>query len=439
MSRPLSILIVAYFYPPCRDTGARRPSAMAHHLAELGHKVTVLTTAAYNGGGIWRGDRKRGAERDSSPISAAGHIHVERTGDFHLIRSRMAGHDRVDSMFDSPTYSGKPHFLSRLIGPEPLLGAWVPLAIPRARSLARRTEFDVVLTTSPPESAHAIGLSLQRHHDIPWVADIRDAWIFEPLRPPWPTRFQDRIDERMERRWFSRADTVVCVSAPAAAELRDKGVADPLLVTNGWDPAADPGSSSVDAAREMLDPARVSLVCTGRFGSYGRDPGPFVDALLALSHEHPDEASKLEVALAGPLTEAEDALFDTVPAPVKVSKLGSFDHPTALALQKAADALFFIAMRKRSQLANYRMFEYLAAGPPILALAEGTEAGRICADAGCEVVRGDRPEEIVPALRKVVAGEIPAPRPDAKEHYSYPAVAEQMANAMRTAIERRRG
>ena len=41
------VLLVAYFYPPCRDTGVLRPAAMAKWLRRLGNEVTVLTTAAY--------------------------------------------------------------------------------------------------------------------------------------------------------------------------------------------------------------------------------------------------------------------------------------------------------------------------------------------------------------------------------------------------------
>ena len=67
------------------------------------------------------------------------------------------------------------------------------------------------------------------------------------------------------------ADVVVCVSEPAAEDLRARGIADPMLVRNGADPellrAADPASVA-----GLLDPDRVSLVYTGRFGSTGRDP-----------------------------------------------------------------------------------------------------------------------------------------------------------------------
>ena len=45
--RSRSLLLVSYFYPPTRDTGAQRPAAMAKWLARSGWDVTVLTTSAF--------------------------------------------------------------------------------------------------------------------------------------------------------------------------------------------------------------------------------------------------------------------------------------------------------------------------------------------------------------------------------------------------------
>ena len=165
--------------------------------------------------------------------------------------------------------------------PEPLALAWAPFARRRARALHRRDPFDCVITTSPPESIHTVGRALQRR-GAAWVADVRDAWTFEPLRPRFPTAPQRALDRRKERKLLGRADAVVCVSEPAAADLRDRGIADPLLVRNGADPelleAADPASVA-----GLLDPERVSLVYTGRFGSSGRDPRGLVDGLRKLA------------------------------------------------------------------------------------------------------------------------------------------------------------
>ena len=109
------ILLVAYFYPPCPDTGAHRAAAMAKYLRRLGHRVVVLTTSAYG--------------------SIEGEEDVVRTRDLQLLRARLGGHDRIQGMFESDTYSGHPHPLSKLFVPEPLVAAWAPFAMRAAKRL----------------------------------------------------------------------------------------------------------------------------------------------------------------------------------------------------------------------------------------------------------------------------------------------------------------
>ena len=110
-----------------------------------------------------------------------------------------------------------------------------------------------------------------------------------------------------------------------------------------------------------------------------------------------------------------------------------------MALQRAADGLLLLASDRRSQLANLKLFEYLAAGRPIVALAEGTEAGRIVREtAAGEVVPSNDPAAIRDALRKLVAGQLSAPDPDALRPYTYPAAAQRMADAVEAAVGRGR-
>jgi glycosyltransferase involved in cell wall biosynthesis len=415
-----SILLVAYFYPPCRDTGAQRPAAMAKWLRRLGHRVTVLTTSAY---GSLRDDASQG---------------VIRTADAQRWRARLRGKDRVDALYDSDTYAGKPHPLSRLLVPEPLVVAWAPFARRSARRLLERERFDCAITSSPPESAHLIGRALRRR-GLPWVADVRDAWTFEPLRPRFPTGLQRRLDERLERRWLRAADAVACVSRPAAEDMRARLGIDAALVPNGWDPdlgPEDPGPPQAVDPLPVADSDRASLVYTGRFGSYGRDPRPLVEALGELARERPEVAGRIEFVIAGPLTEDERRLLQADVSPARIIVRGSLDRTQALALQRSASALLLLASPARTQLLNIKLFEYLATGRPILALAEGTEAGRVAAELGTEVVRADDVAAIRAALERLAAGELRAPRPEAVRPYTYPAPAERMAEVVEGAISR---
>jgi glycosyltransferase involved in cell wall biosynthesis len=277
-----------------------------------------------------------------------------------------------------------------------------------------------------------VGRALARR-GVPWVADLRDGWTFEPLRPPFPTAPQRRLDERLESRWLRAADAVVCVSPAAAEDLRLRLGIEPSLVPNGWDP--DLAELEQDGpARDLLDPERVSLVYTGRFGSYGRDPRPLVRALGELARIHPDLASRLELVVAGPLTDDEDELMRTDVAPARIRIAGSLPREGALALQRAADALLVLASPERSQLLNFKLFEYLAAGRPILALAAGTEAGRVVEATGGMAVRADDVVAIAGALRRLAAGELEAPGPGAVDAYSYPSLAERMATVAARAV-----
>lgn len=416
----MRILFVAYFYPPCSDTGAQRPASMVRHLRRLGHDVTVLTTSAY---GTLPDDGAH--ETDDTGGD------VVRTRDLQLVRAKLSGHDRVDALFDSDSYSGRPHPMSRVIVPEPLALAWAPFARRAGRKLIGERQFDCVISSSPPESAHLVARATARDAAVPWVADIRDAWTFESLRPEFPTAAQQRLDKRLERRTLSAADAVVCVSRPAADDLRARKIADPLVIANGWDPdsgdAADPAASP----GVELDSDRFSLAYTGRFGSYGRDPRPLLDALATLADEHPAEAARLELVIAGPLTDEERPLFSANVDPARIVLAGSLPRAGSLALQRAADALLLIAQPTRSQLPNYKLFEYLQAGRPILALAAGTEAGRIVAETGAGVpVRADDPRAIVTALRSLVAGELTPPATHAAAEYTYPALARRMADVL---------
>ncbi len=408
-----SLLLVSYFYPPTRDTGAQRPAALAKWLGLLGWEVSVLTTSAF------------GAPGDESGRDP---VRVLRTRDMQTWRARLAGHDRVASLFDADSYSGRPHPLSKVIVPEPLALAWAPFAVAAALRAHARSPFDRVLTTSPPESCHAVGLALQRR-GVPWVADVRDAWSFEPLRRPFPTGLQHRLDERLERRLLGGADAVVCVSEPAAADLRERAIARPRVIANGWDPDSAPGAEAEQSVAGLLDSERVSLLYTGRFGGYGRDPGPLVEAIGRLCREQPALAARLEVAVAGPLTPQERALFeDAGSGAVRVSLLGSLQRERSLALQRRADALLLLAQPARSQLVNFKLFEYLAAGRPVLALAAATEAGRICAEVRiAPVVRADDPAAIAAALAALARDELRGPDPGAAERYAYPATAEAMS------------
>jgi glycosyltransferase involved in cell wall biosynthesis len=116
------------------------------------------------------------------------------------------------------------------------------------------------------------------------------------------------------------------------------------------------------------------------------------------------------------------------------------DRAGAYALQRSADALVLITSRNTSE-ATSKLFEYLAAGRPIVALAENNEAERIIRETNTGVaVPPDDVDAITAALRRVVSGELAREYAARNlERFTYPGPAEAMAELIETAIRRRVG
>jgi glycosyltransferase involved in cell wall biosynthesis len=416
MSEALRILLVSHFFAPSGETGGNRATALARHLRAAGHEVTVLTSAAYG----------------SLPEDEAdGNL---RTWDLQLVRARLRGRSEATDAFSSDTFSTRVHPLSRILVPDAHLLAWTPIAAWRALRLRRNGSFDCVFTTSPPESVHLVGSSLASR-GLPWIADLRDGWAFEPWikEQMWPTRAQHRLNERLERRTLTRADAVTAVTGKVTAYLRRELGIEAEVLPNGWEPDA-----ASEAAPSCLDPERVSVIYTGRIAGGRKDPKPLIEALRTLAAGSPEAAERLELVFAGSFTAEEQRLFETDCSPARIVNLGLLDRAGVAALQRAADAAILLTSRERSQESGSKLFEYIGARLPILALARpDSEAAEIVGSLG-GVVAGTHDERaIAEGLRRLALGDVPAPGQEAANSYAWPAIAERLVEVMREAIRRR--
>jgi glycosyltransferase involved in cell wall biosynthesis len=402
-----SILLVAQLTPPSGLIAARRAGAFAKYLGRLGHRVTVLTS------------------RTSGEGEIEGAAEVVRTGD--ALATRLNWRRRHFEALSGGEQSGysPPSRLESLVVPDLAVGTWLPFALPRALSLARKRDFDLVLTTSPPQSAHLVGLALARR-GLPWIAELRDGWTFEPPRAPWPSRAQRRLDAAIEKKVAGRANAMIGVTEPIVADLRKRLGAHAVLITNGFDPEEVPAADGA----ALLDPDRHSLVHTGRMEAARSSPVPLLEALRLLKSESPDVADRLEVVFAGPLSTRERELLAADDLAGLVKTVGWLERPQALALQRAADSLLVVTEGPiRPSVATGKVFEYLAAKRPIVVLGEGTEAARIVVEAGAGVsTSASDPASIAKALRGVVE-DTPrvAGRDEVLERYSYPRLVERLA------------
>lgn len=416
------IVVVTYPYPPMPSVGGNRWLAMAKYLRRAGHEVTVVTTSLF---GTHADDAAQGVVRTADLAGA------------RLVRRILRRPPLRTAEGDVPTDTPPPALVTRVVVPDAYLVSWTPLAAVALRRLVREREVDCVVTTTPYESAHLAPLALGGRRPA-WVADFRDGWSFESHRAPFPTRAQRALDLRLERLVVGRADRVVAATAPIAEDFRERLGVDAAHVPNGWDPELEPTDEPPDAP--AVDPARATLVHTGTLsGAWGRDPRPLLEALQRVVSDHPELRERMELLLVGRMTEDQERLLRRYDPDGVARTTGLVSRAAAMTTQRRASALLLITAPDSRAEATGKLFEYLAAGRPIVALAANNEAARIVRETGTGVAvpPGDV-DAIARELVRVVRGQLErvfAPR--GLERYRYPTPAAAMAEAIEQAIAAR--
>jgi glycosyltransferase involved in cell wall biosynthesis len=416
------ILVVTYAYPPMPSVGGNRWLAMAKYLRRRGHDVTILTTGAF---GQLAGADELGVVR-ANDLLAAGWLRK-------LLRRPALPRAGEAVSVDSPA----PGLVTKLIVPDHHLLTWVPYATRVAHALCREQPYDCIVTTSAYESTHCVALMLGSQRPA-WVADFRDGWTFHPWREPFPTRLQASLDRRLEARVVRSAERVTVVERPVGADFRDRLEVGAVHVPNGWDPELE--RELREGELPTLPENRILLIHTGRMiGAWGRSPRPLLQALARLRAEQPELASRLLLVLAGRPDQEEQALIDSYRLGDLAHRVGQLSRGGALALQRRADALVLLTAPDLVWELPGKVFEYIGARRPILALAAGNEAARVVQETGTGITVSPGDEGAIrDALAATARGELAAAyRPHDTDRYEYPAPAEAMVAEIEGAIAAR--
>jgi glycosyltransferase involved in cell wall biosynthesis len=353
----MRILFIAYYYPPLQGPGVIRAVNLVKYLRRAGHDVSVLTQSY---GGEPAGDRELLRVHDPS-------FNCRRRG-----WRRPAWFCRrifCEMLNRSGIYAS-------------IFGGWKNRVQAREGKILELTRPDVILATYPPVETLQIAMSLAKKAALPLIADFRDGLLFEAIESKRLRRFacvREAYTE-IERQVAAAAAALVTVSEPLSDYFRRAyGHARVITVANGF----DPDEGAMPLPQVTLEPGCFHVVHSGRcaLSDAGCSIAPLVQAVHALLAVRPELARTLRLHFLGELTRREKKLLAGL-ARRGVARLhGQVSRALALAYQRRAGLLLLVTSSDRSSVATTKIFEYLQARRPVLALTGHTAAAAIMAAA----------------------------------------------------------
>lgn len=371
------VLLVSYHFPPVGGAGVQRPAKFAKYLPQFGWDVTVLR-----------------ASNPSVPLLDPSLLDDLPT-DLAVITARTLepgyAAKATSSGVNTPNGHGARASIKRVVRraaavvlqPDPQV-LWLPAARRAALAHLRAVPHHAILATAPSYSNLWLGAMLGRRTNLPFLADYRDEWDLSSAY--WENAPRDSVSRyiqgRMQRKVLQTAEAVIATTQASTARLAARAAeagASPLVecIYNGWDPG-DLQPAIEQQPFLPSTPGRFRLVYTGTLWNL-TSIAPVVAAVERLAAVSPELASRLDLVVLGRKTPDQSTLLERIRrTPATLHTPDYAPHSVALATMASADALLLLLsdVPGADRVAPAKLFEYLAAGKPMLAVTpDGETAG----------------------------------------------------------------
>ena len=397
----LRVLLVAYHFPPMPTTGALRVARFARYLPD-DVRLSVLTVRdppeGMGNAALWESVRDR-VEVFREPAAPGPWLRL-----LEVLVTRLP-EDRFSGKLAKTLATHTAWLPDRQV-------SWRRPAASLGRRLVATGEVDLVLCSSPPHSSQLAALEIAESRGLPFVADFRDPWTDNPERS-WLDGLQRWSERRQEARVL-RGAALVLVNTPGNREmlLASFPFMEPgriAVVPNGYDPARAEELRAARAARAGTDrggDGRRTLLYTGHVYAGAASVARSLEEWL---RREPDLPRRWRIRFVG----SRDPGIERLLAPlVRAGLVELADYVPADAVLvelAAADALLYLVPPAGSSWIPSKLYDYLLAERPILAVLPRGDAWAILERSGlAELVECGTPEDeargMAACLRRVEQG-----------------------------------
>ncbi len=238
---------------------------------------------------------------------------------------------------------------------------WVKPSVAFLSKYIAENAVDAVITTGPPHSLHLIGLQLKKNTKVKWIADFRDPWTtihyHKLLRL---NKASQRKHKQLEALVLKEADLITVTSPRTKKEFETLSETPIWVVTNGFD---------ISKKFEANLDSRFSISHIGSLLSE-RNPEILWKVLAEICTEDTSFKNDLQLKFAGAVSEEVKKSLEIFQLSENCEFLGYVSHSEALKMQHQSQVLLLVEINSPETRAIIpgKLFEYLAAKRPILAL-----------------------------------------------------------------------
>ena len=350
-----NLLFISYFFSPLGGPGVQRSVKFCKYLPEYGWNPIVLTVKdisyiAY----------------DDTLKSDVSSLKIHRTGSCDIMRMlhkiekyKFSGSDQ--SIY-TKTPSQKKQFFRNIFPIDSKIG-WIPFAIHEGKKICRTHSIDAIYCSIGPFSSAVVGYKLSNIFHIPLILDYRDLFRGKPDESYFSS-WHERFAYKWEKKVLDRASAVIINTYRAKKRIKtlfpDIEKQKFSVIYNGYD--------EEDYKNSILNQSQ-DIVFTYTGGFYGeRTPKYFLQALAELENTRqlPDN---VKFQFVGNLSEHINRLFLNTEILKHIILTPQVSHMKSIrCLLESTYLMLFIAKRDSEIVVPAKLFEYLAARKPILAM-----------------------------------------------------------------------
>jgi len=374
------VLIITYYWPPSGGAGVQRWLKFSKYLPDFGWQPVVYTP-----------------ENPESPVDDPS-LQKDIHPDTEIIRKPiwepyqfyrkflgMSSGDRINAGFLSEKEKpGKKENISVWIRGNLFIPDarkfWIRPSVKYLTNYLEKYPVDAIISTGPPHSMHLIAMKICERSNIPWLADFRDPWtgidFYSQLQL---TKHSDKQHHLLEKQVLRKANKVVVVGRSMANEFKEKAAVEPLVITNGFD-------KEDFITAEKSNPEIFTILHVGAINK-DRNHDSFWKALSSIKKT--DDGHHFKLKLIGKLDIAVLKALKKYDLEKNTEIIPHISHEL-IASELTSASLLYLPINdtpNAKSVQTGKIFEYIAAGKPILGIGpEDGDAAAVLKSTGVGVM-----------------------------------------------------